>query len=316
MILKIKFTDFWPGFDEYNNIFVDILKQKHEIVICENPDYLIYSVFGFKHLTFDNCVKISYTGENLSPDFNLCDYAIGFDIMNFGDRYIRLPLYTLYGIDELATPKIIEPNIVLNRKFCSFVVSNASGSPERSRFFHLLSEYKQVDSGGKYENNVGGPVINKKEFIKNYKFNIAFENSMQDGYTTEKIMEPMLVNSLPIYWGNRLVKLDFNPRSFIDASNFSSLEAVVEHIVQLDINEDKYLNMLSEPWLNQDNYLDWKERLLTFFDHIFNKPIEEQKYITPYGYGNVYRTNLNLMLKAYNKKNKSNKKYKIWHWFK
>ena len=30
-------------------------------------------------------------------------------------------------------------------------------------------------------------------------------------------MEPMLVNSLPIYWGNKQVGLDFNRSSFIDA---------------------------------------------------------------------------------------------------
>ncbi|MCS2839143.1 hypothetical protein ACMSE3_07700 [Bacteroides thetaiotaomicron] len=62
--------------------------------------------------------------------------AIGFDIMEFNDRYLRLPLYVFYGIEELATPKFLEIGAVLNRNFCSFVVSNAGGSPERNRFFH------------------------------------------------------------------------------------------------------------------------------------------------------------------------------------
>ena len=105
-------------------------------------------------------MKIFYVGENFTPDFNLCDYAIGFDIMEFNDRYLRLPLYVFYGIEELATPKFLEIGAILNRNFCSFVVSNAGGSPERNRFF-------QVDSGGRFENNIGGPVSNKKEFIKN-----------------------------------------------------------------------------------------------------------------------------------------------------
>lgn len=81
-------------------------------------------------------MKIFYVGENFTPDFNLCDYAIGFDIMEFNDRYLRLPLYVFYGIEELATPKFLEIGAILNRNFCSFVVSNAGGSPKRNRFFH------------------------------------------------------------------------------------------------------------------------------------------------------------------------------------
>lgn len=180
----------------------------------------------------------------------------------------------------------------------------------------MLSKYKQVDSGGAYKNNVGGRVADKKEFISNYKFNIAFENSAKDGYTTEKIMEPMLVNSLPIYWGNRLVGLDFNPDSFINAADYPSLEALVEYIVELDTNDDKYLSILSKPWLNQSNYLDWKERFFSFFDNIFNKPLCEQKYLSPYGYGKYYRRRL---LQMYNAKQRMEKWKNIFnphYWFK
>ena len=201
---------------------MELLSKKYDVEVSDDPDYLIYSIFGYENLQYDSCVKIFYVGENITPDFNLCDYAIGFDLMEFGDRYMRLPYYVLYDIEKLATPKIIDPETVLNRKFCSFVVSNANASPERNRFFHLLSEYKKVDSGGRFENNIGGPVENKREFISQYKFNIAFENSMRDGYTTEKILEPMIVNSLPIFWGNRKEGLDFNPNSFIDASDYPS----------------------------------------------------------------------------------------------
>ncbi len=298
MEIKIKFVDFWRDFDNCHNYFVDILSKKYDVILSDEPDYLMYATCGYEHLKYDNCVKIQFIGEHLVPDFNVCDYAIGFDIMEFGDRYLRLPLYVFYGIEKLNLPKIVIPEVVLNRKFCSFVVSNTDAAPERTRFFHLLSEYKQVDSGGKVENNIGGPVDNKLEFIKGYKFNIAFENAIHNGYTTEKLLEPMLVNSLPIYWGNKQAKLDFNPNSFIHAANFTSLEALVEYIVQLDKNEEQYLSILSEPWLNNDNYLNWKERLLEFFDGIFEKPKNEQKYLIPYGNGKWYLNNLRYMLDA------------------
>lgn len=110
-------------------------------------------------------------------------------------------------------------------------------------------------------------------------------------------MEPMLVNSLPIYWGNRLVGLDFNLNSFINATDHTSLEALVESIIELDINDDQYLSILSKPWLNSNNYLDWKERLLLFGGNVFNKPLDERKYLSPYGYEKYY---IRRLLRMYN----------------
>lgn len=295
--IKVKFVDFWDTFDPLHNFITDILSRKYQIELSDSPDYLIFSVFGYDNIDYHNCTKIFFSGENITPDFNICDYGIGFNFLSFGDRYLRMPLYPAYGIQQLASPKVIVPEVVLNRKFCSFVVSNAQGAPERERFFHLLSEYKQVDSGGRYKNNVGGPVPDKNDFIKNYKFNIAFENCMCDGYTTEKIMEPMLVNSVPVYWGNKLIGRDFNPDSFINVTNYPSLEAAVEHIVHLDQNDDEYLSLLSAPWFNEENYLNWEEQLMAFFDNIFDKPLSESRYIPTHGYIQTYQYRLHRMVR-------------------
>ena len=295
--IKVKFVDFWENFDPRHNFIADIISKKYRIELSDAPNYLIFSVFGYENIDYHNCTKIFYSGENITPDFNICDYAIGFNFLSFGDRYIRMPFYTAYGVRQLAAPKVIVPEVVLNRKFCSFVVSNAKGAPERERFFQLLSEYKQVDSGGRYKNNVGGPVPDKNDFIKNYKFNIAFENSMCDGYTTEKIMEPMLVNSVPIYWGNKLIDRDFNPASFVNVSSYSSLEEAVEHIVRLDQNDNEYLSLLSAPWFNEENYLNWEEQLIAFFDNIFEKPLSESRYIPTHGYIQTYQYRLHRMMR-------------------
>ena len=42
--------------------------------------------------------------------------------------------------------------------------------------------------GGKYNNNIGGRVLNKTKFLNSYKFSIAMENSNGDGYISEKII--------------------------------------------------------------------------------------------------------------------------------
>ncbi len=62
----------------------------------------------------------------------------------------------------------------------------------RNNFFLKISKYKKVDSGGLALNNIGYIVKNKLEFIKDYKFTIAFENSSYSGYTTEKITDAFI----------------------------------------------------------------------------------------------------------------------------
>lgn len=118
---------------------------------------------------------------------------------------------------------------------------------------------------------------------------------MCDGYTTEKIMESMQANSLPLYRGNRLIASDFNPDSFINITDYPSLEAAVEHVVRLDQDDEAYLSQLSAPWFNQDNYLDWKEQLSAFLCHIIDRPISESKYIPTHGYIQSYHYRLHRM---------------------
>jgi hypothetical protein len=125
------------------------------------------------------------------------------------------------------------------------VVSNAN-CKKRNDFFHQLSAYKKVDSGGKYWNNIEAIVANKMDFIKDYKFVIAFENASYPGYTTEKIIQPFIAQCIPIYWGNSKIAIDFNENAFIDATN-QSFQDVIQQIISIDKNDDKAIEMLMEP---------------------------------------------------------------------
>jgi hypothetical protein len=131
----------------------------------------------------------------------------------------------------LDKPKVIDSSYA-NRKFCNFLVSNGN-CLERNNFFNKLSKYKKVDSGGQFMNNLGYIVKDKREFQSGYKFSIAYENNayrpQQIGYTTEKIMEPMTVNSIPIYWGNPKIDLEFKEKS-IDSNEQESYNGFFEEI--------------------------------------------------------------------------------------
>ena len=289
--ITIYFEDFWPEFNRVENFITNILQDYYEIRIdSKNPDYLFFSVYGFKHLKYNNCIRIFYSMENIWADFNFCDYAISSQLIEIEDRHIRYPYYNNFGFERLENKQSIDKQKLLDRKFCNFVYSNNSNAnPIRERFFHELSKYKKVDSGGRFLNNIGKPVVNKLDFIKDYKFTIAFENSSLPGYTTEKIVEPMVVNSMPVYWGNPNIELDFNKNSFIYVNDFSSIEKAIEEVIRLDKDDNAYLKKISEPWFLGSDYYENKEKLTLFLTKIINQDKESSKRLTNYGYISAYR---------------------------
>lgn len=207
--IKIKFADFWPDFDLPNFMFYKLLIERYDVTISEKPDLLFYSIYGNKHSRF-TCTKIFFTAENVRPDFKACDFAFSFDYHS-NKRNYRLPLYALYDdVNNLINKRVDAKEILKNKtKFCCFIVSNPVCAI-RNNFYTNFSKYKHIDSGGELFNNIGGVVENKREFINDYKFVIAFENASHPGYVTEKIFEPFLENCIPIYWGNPLIGRDFN----------------------------------------------------------------------------------------------------------
>ena len=272
--IKIDFSDFWGGFDKTNNYFFNLLKEEFDVEISNNPDYLFFSVFGNQHQSY-KCTKIFYTGENIAPPLGHYQWSFSFEYSDDPRNY-RLPHYLLYdGYYELVRDKVIEESMA-NRKFCNFVASNGN-CQERNQFVQQLSKYKKVDSGGRWMNNIGYAVDDKLKFQSEYKFSIAFENNayrpQHPGYTTEKIMQPMTVNSIPVYWGNPLIGKEFNTKSFINFYDFGYTGNMIEYIIELDNNNEKYLEMLKTPWFINNIIPDNNkiENIKSFLYKIFNQ---------------------------------------------
>jgi hypothetical protein len=274
-MINVWFTDFWLGYDKYNNYFTklfDEFKVSYSINY-KNVDLLIFSVFGNDNINF-KCKKIFYTGENIDPKNYVADGYFSFDYI-LDEKFFRLPLYLLYdSYYELHNKKVNDS--LLNRKFCSFIYTNSKCS-NRNRIFNKLSKYKKVDSGGKFNNNIGYYVHDKLEFQKNYKFSIAYENEQYryetNGYTTEKIVDSMFSNSIPIYWGNPLVYKDFNTKSFVNFYDFKNEDDMIDYIIFLDENDNEYLKVLNDSWLNDNKIPEELDRynIANFIKSIIEK---------------------------------------------
>lgn len=275
-MIKLKYVDHYKGFvSETDRIFTFLQKHFSVKLVDQNPDFIIYSSWGEEHLKYD-CPKIFYTGENHRPNFFLCDYALGFDFIE-RPNYLRVPLYSIlwyYDFSKLLFPahlEIIEANP--KSKFCCFISSNW-GARVRNDFFQKLSQYQQVDSGGNVLNNIGGPVANKIEFMKPYKFCIAYENSRYPGYVTEKIMDCFYAGCIPIYWGSPTVFQDFNPNRILNRLDFNSDEEFIARIRELNEDPEAYQTFIRQPIFSDNQltmYFD-ENRLIHFFERIFSGP--------------------------------------------
>ena len=265
--IKINACDFWTGFKPENNLLSSVLGDRYNFEISDEPDFLVYSCFGEEFKKYKNCVKIFYTGENVCANFNECDYGIGFDDIKFGDRYLRFNCcYRIVSSKRKVTKDL------LKRKFCNFIYSNSNsgeGALLRQEFFYKLSEYRHIDAPGKVCHNMdaaelvprdGDWILSKQNFLENYKFTIAFENSKSIGYTTEKLFDPLRAYSIPIYWGNPDIVKDVNPKSFINCNDYDDFEGVIKRVIELDNNDREYLKMLKERPIPRNSFLKHQYR--------------------------------------------------------
>ena len=281
--IKINFCGFWKSLNKTDNIFYNILSKKYNVEISDKPDYVFVSPLGpaFDYLKYD-CVRIFFAGEEIVPDFNLFDYALGFDDITFGDRYMRFPLCFFY-LETCKFPKISEEEArkMLKEKdiFCNLIYWEDSTGNYRKQLFDALNKYKHVDSYGRLLNNVGGKGVSYKEkfeILKRSKFTIAVEGCNYKGVTTEKIEQPLTMHSVPIYYGNSDIANDFSEKAFINCHKFNNIDEVVEYIAELDNNDDKYIQMLCEnPLIYNEQLNDYYTKLSNFLYNIFDQELSE-----------------------------------------
>ena len=275
----------WSGFDNnFNFISHGLLKNEKINITPDNPDILFYSFFGFDS-RYSNCKKIFITGENLPPDPR-ADVSLTFYPDNKEKRNVRFPLYAYHYWNIINWWKLYPESRILetpepkHNKFCNFIYRNSfigvngfgnyqDGVEYRIKLFHKLNKYKKVDSCGDCFNNTGFkvPSDNKIKFLEDYKFTIGIENSFTTGYVTEKLLDPFIAKSMPIYAGSELVNEDFSVSSFINCNN-RSIDDVVEEIIYLDQNDDAYLAKFKNPCVNQEqlnklNLETYKEKIWT-----------------------------------------------------
>lgn len=278
--LKIWFEDMW-GFENYqfnpqDNYFTDLFNVKFNVHITnENPDLLVYSVFGRNHLKY-NCKKILFSGEHLGAGKNNVDHYnysnVTLSHYEDLDKEIFLPLWVIFvNWFNKQQPRPLPSNptytvsfdkiqnnrdrFLNKRKFCAFI--NNNNIKDRVDFFEALNNFERVDSYGQLLNNMGfalrGSQQDKINLLNDYKFNIAFENCYHTGYNTEKIIEPLESGCIPLYKGGEKVTEYFNNKSFLFYKNYNNISSFTEAVLNIHRDKDFYEDMVLAKPLRLDN---------------------------------------------------------------
>jgi len=205
--------------------------------------------------------KIQYSGEprvTLISQYNLTLYS-----EPDSDKVLDLPLFVYYIHGNNLLNRLIHRPIrtVVPSKFCCFIVSNGR-CQVRNKIFSALNQYKKVESFGKFANNMGTVLTYDywspefTQFISNYKFIICFENSKFGTYSTEKIVNPYLANTIPIYWSSHHIKNVINPDSmlFLEDERDESYIDLINRVIELDNDDAKYLEYANRPVFNNLDY--------------------------------------------------------------
>lgn len=125
----------------------------------------------------------------------------------------------------------------------------------RAAFAAELAQAMAIDSYGRHRptRSLDGPDLGaqtKIETIGRYRFCLALENSIAPDYVTEKIFDPLLAGTVPVYLGAPNVR-DFVPaHSYIDATAFGTpakLASYLQHLVETPQEYEAYFAWRSRP---------------------------------------------------------------------
>lgn len=311
-VIRVKFSFRRKDLNQwYANIFCRILNEKFQVELDEiDPDYIFHDAHLVDVIKFKG-VRLAFSGENVRIDFNISDYGIGFDHLSFKDRFLRFPLYLFYK--ESVKAAEIRPHFILdsdadslvNRKFCNFLVSNGTATEFRTKFFNRLSQYRTVDSGGRYLNNIGGHIVDKSSWQQDYKFSLCFENSSTSGYLTEKLIQAYAAKTIPIYWGDPdafgSIRDGFggiNPEAIILVDQ-KNPDFAIDQIKELDSNPTLYFEMLKQPLFLDQDHVQWFEQSLNkYLYNIFDQD-REDAYRRGFGQVRLRVENRNIARSSY-----------------
>ncbi|MCY4504361.1 MAG: glycosyltransferase family 10 [Hyphomicrobiales bacterium] len=225
----------------------------------DNPDFLFFSRSLYHKRIHYLCARVFYAAQHSPASVHeLSDWELGY-VRHDGEaaRQVYMPNWLFLDCARLAEPPE-DPHRLMRKKmgFCAFIQTRSH--PLRNAFYETLAARRRVDTfGNVFRNRPRRPGLgpyNRAErydelapIYRKYKFVVSFESHSYPGYLSEKLVCALLARSVPIYWGDPWVAHLINPACFINAHDFATPHALVEHVLKVDADDDLYRRYLAAP---------------------------------------------------------------------
>ena len=151
-------------------------------------------------------------------------------------------------------------------KLVSMILSHKNFTPGQNFRHQILNRnFDKVDYFGNFDPS--RQVKSKNEALEDYYFSISIENSIQDSYWTEKLLDCFITKTIPIYYGTKDVSSFFNKRGIIFVNDMEHLQKILNTITpevykeRLDYIEENY--NLAKQYKDPEDYIffNYKELL-------------------------------------------------------
>jgi hypothetical protein len=222
---------------------------------------------------------------------NIFDYVFGSIDNKFDENnkqiYFKFPLYTMYfeynNKDFYTEVNNINKLLISDTDYCEYLlkknkiclINSHDKYNLRTLIYNKFIDNKiEITCPGKLFNNASNEELNKigkKDYLKNFIFNICPENVITklNGYITEKLLEACISGCIPIYcgWFDEFDTKIFNKNRILFYDNSEeSINNCVNKVKKLLNNNKKLVKFYKQPIFNETAFETLKELETNFFN--------------------------------------------------
>ena len=191
----------------------------------------------------------------------------------FGGRYHRILTHNSWMLQHC-------PNAVFLHHGGSFLKAPFPSACPKDRLVSLIASRKRTTQGQALRHRIADwatqskldlnrywyayqTLENKADGHSRYMFSVVIENCREPGYFSEKLIDSLLCQSIPIYWGAPDVSHFFDPRGMIICRTEADIRSAVANATEAEFA--RRLPFLLEKRKRALQYADWTRPIPEIF---------------------------------------------------
>jgi hypothetical protein len=172
-------------------------------------------------------------------------------------NFLRTPSEYLSGAIHPFPPLPFVP--FEKRKFAMSIISDCSTGSHREIYINMLAHKLGVEKVHRF-GSCGDrvlppkPINNAAKLMSEYKYYLAFENTIQEGYITEKLFFVLNIPVVPIYYGALNAPNVTKVPSYIRVNDFATPKELAAYLMHLEDHPEEYMRY--HAWRKDPNLFD------------------------------------------------------------